>query len=158
MRSDCVQIFMYVSSRMNVLAPNLSAIVGTTTAAKLLGVAGGLAALAKMPACNVHVCPHLSPPSTSLTLSFSCIAPRRAKESRHRLLLRHRPQTHRLHLPMRARHLHTSRVPAQDPADDRREMRLGCKDGSGEVEARWCVAIPLPPPSLSLCFSHGHWD
>jgi U4/U6 small nuclear ribonucleoprotein PRP31 len=40
---------------MNVLAPNLSAIVGTTTAAKLLGVAGGLSALAKMPACNVHV-------------------------------------------------------------------------------------------------------
>ncbi|KAF5333081.1 hypothetical protein D9611_002310 [Ephemerocybe angulata] len=48
-------IFMYVSSRMNVLAPNLSAIVGTTTAAKLLGVAGGLAGLAKMPACNVHL-------------------------------------------------------------------------------------------------------
>ena len=46
---------MYVSSRMNVLAPNLSAIVGTTTAAKLLGVAGGLGGLAKMPACNVHV-------------------------------------------------------------------------------------------------------
>lgn len=40
---------------MNVLAPNLSAIVGPTTAAKLLGVAGGLIALAKMPACNVHV-------------------------------------------------------------------------------------------------------
>lgn len=40
---------------MNMLAPNLSAIVGTTTAAKLLGVAGGLAGLAKMPACNVHV-------------------------------------------------------------------------------------------------------
>lgn len=49
------QIFMYVSSRMNVLAPNLSAIVGTTTAAKLLGVAGGLGPLAKMPSCNVHV-------------------------------------------------------------------------------------------------------
>lgn len=47
---------MYVSSRMNVLAPNLSAIVGTTTAAKLLGVAGGLGGVAKMPACNVHVC------------------------------------------------------------------------------------------------------
>ena len=46
---------MYVSSRMNVLAPNLSGIVGTTTAAKLLGVAGGLTGLAKMPACNVHV-------------------------------------------------------------------------------------------------------
>ena len=40
---------------MNMLAPNLSAIVGTTIAAKLLGVAGGLNALAKMPACNVHV-------------------------------------------------------------------------------------------------------
>ena len=40
---------------MNVLAPNLSAIVGTTTAAKLLGVAGGLAGLAKMPSCNAHV-------------------------------------------------------------------------------------------------------
>ena len=52
---DELQIFSYVSSRMNVLAPNLSAIVGTTTAAKLLGVAGGLSALAKMPACNVFV-------------------------------------------------------------------------------------------------------
>jgi len=49
------KIFAYVSSRMNVLAPNLSAIVGTTSAAKLLGVAGGLNALAKMPACNVHL-------------------------------------------------------------------------------------------------------
>ncbi|KAJ3501353.1 hypothetical protein NLJ89_g9374 [Agrocybe chaxingu] len=49
------KIFMYVSSRMNVLAPNLSAIVGTTTAAKLLGVAGGLAGLAKMPGCNAHL-------------------------------------------------------------------------------------------------------
>lgn len=42
---------------MNVLAPNLSAIVGTTTAAKLLGVAGGLSGIAKMPACNVYVRP-----------------------------------------------------------------------------------------------------
>ncbi|KAH0587330.1 hypothetical protein H2248_006130 [Termitomyces sp. 'cryptogamus'] len=49
------KIFMYVSSRMNMLAPNISAIVGTTTAAKLLGVAGGLAGLAKMPSCNVHL-------------------------------------------------------------------------------------------------------
>lgn len=49
------KIFSYVSSRMNMLAPNLSAIVGPTTAAKLLGVAGGLTALAKMPATNVHL-------------------------------------------------------------------------------------------------------
>jgi U4/U6 small nuclear ribonucleoprotein PRP31 len=51
-----LQIFMYVSSRMNVLAPNLSALVGTSTAAKLLGVAGGLTGLVKMPSCNVQVC------------------------------------------------------------------------------------------------------
>jgi len=67
-----IQIFMYVSSRMNVLAPNLSAIVGTTTAAKLLGVAGGLNGLAKMPACNVHVSfePHSLP--SSVLLNFHC--------------------------------------------------------------------------------------
>lgn len=49
------KIFSYVQSRMTVLAPNLSAIVGTTTAAKMLGVAGGLAAVAKMPAGNLHL-------------------------------------------------------------------------------------------------------
>lgn len=49
------KIFHYVQSRMTVLAPNVSAIVGTTISAKLLGVAGGLAALAKMPAGNVHL-------------------------------------------------------------------------------------------------------
>lgn len=62
---------MYVSSRMNVLAPNLSAIVGTTTAAKLLGVAGGLAGLAKMPACNAHVRLSAAKISTLLNGSFS---------------------------------------------------------------------------------------
>lgn len=40
---------------MNILAPNLSVIVGTSTAAKLLGVAGGLTAFAKTPAGNVHL-------------------------------------------------------------------------------------------------------
>lgn len=48
-------IFNYVRGRMSMLAPNLSKIVGTTTAAKLLGVAGGLGGLAKMPSCNVHL-------------------------------------------------------------------------------------------------------
>ncbi|CAG8647296.1 17579_t:CDS:10 [Acaulospora morrowiae] len=46
-------ILEYVESRMTLIAPNLSAIVGSTTAAKLLGQAGGLSALCKMPACNV---------------------------------------------------------------------------------------------------------
>ncbi|KAG8832986.1 U4/U6-U5 snRNP complex subunit prp31 [Serendipita sp. 400] len=49
------KIFTYVSSRMNILAPNLSAIVGTGTAAKLLGVSGGLKAFSNIPACNVTV-------------------------------------------------------------------------------------------------------
>ena len=62
---------MYVSSRMNVLAPNLSAIVGTTTAAKLLGVAGGLTGLAKMPACNVHVGIDFCPSPQVLTARLS---------------------------------------------------------------------------------------
>jgi hypothetical protein len=34
---------------MNVLAPNLSAVISTNIAAKLLGVAGGLATFAKTP-------------------------------------------------------------------------------------------------------------
>ncbi|KAJ3314623.1 AP-1 complex subunit mu-1 [Blyttiomyces sp. JEL0837] len=45
----------YVESRMNLLAPNLTAILGSTTAAKILAVAGGLTALSKIPACNLQV-------------------------------------------------------------------------------------------------------
>ena len=63
---------------MSFVAPNLSAIVGSTIAAKLmgqqpdsavvscvaaynyylilLGIAGGLTALSKIPACNIQVC------------------------------------------------------------------------------------------------------
>ncbi|KAI0723004.1 Nop domain-containing protein [Earliella scabrosa] len=67
------KIFMYVSSRMNILAPNLSAIVGTTTAAKLLGVAGGLSGIAKMPACNVY----LLGAQKKIAAGFSSITQRR---------------------------------------------------------------------------------
>lgn len=49
------KILEYVESRMSFIAPNLSIIVGAATAAKLMGVAGGLTSLAKMPACNVLV-------------------------------------------------------------------------------------------------------
>ncbi|KAL1920468.1 uncharacterized protein VTP21DRAFT_845 [Calcarisporiella thermophila] len=48
-------IMEYVASRMSLIAPNLTAVVGSTTAARLLGAAGGLTALTKMPACNVQV-------------------------------------------------------------------------------------------------------
>lgn len=49
------KIFEYVESRMTFIAPNLSMIIGASTAAKILGIAGGLTKLSKMPACNVLV-------------------------------------------------------------------------------------------------------
>ncbi|EAA00197.5 AGAP012142-PA [Anopheles gambiae str. PEST] len=49
------KIFEYVESRMTFIAPNMSMIVGASTAAKLVGLAGGLTKLSKMPACNVQV-------------------------------------------------------------------------------------------------------
>lgn len=47
------KILNYVESRMTFIAPNLSIIVGASTAAKLLGLAGGLTNLSKMPSCNI---------------------------------------------------------------------------------------------------------
>ncbi|MEW5303488.1 MAG: hypothetical protein WDW36_006174 [Sanguina aurantia] len=52
---DKKTILEFVESRMHKIAPNLSAVVGTEVAAKLMGVAGGLLALSKIPACNVQV-------------------------------------------------------------------------------------------------------
>ncbi|KAH8933172.1 hypothetical protein BDL97_18G016200 [Sphagnum fallax] len=49
------KVLEFVESRMGFIAPNLSAIVGSAVAAKLMGVAGGLSALSKMPACNVQI-------------------------------------------------------------------------------------------------------
>jgi U4/U6 small nuclear ribonucleoprotein PRP31 len=49
------RILAFIESRMALLAPNISAILGTTIAAKLLVLAGGLSALAGMPACNIQV-------------------------------------------------------------------------------------------------------
>ncbi|KAF7227135.1 pre-mRNA processing factor 31 [Nothobranchius furzeri] len=47
------RIYEYVESRMSFIAPNLSIIVGASTAAKIMGIAGGLTNLSKMPACNL---------------------------------------------------------------------------------------------------------
>ena len=49
------RIFAYVESRMALMAPNLSAILGASTAAKLLGAAGGLTNLSKMPASHLYL-------------------------------------------------------------------------------------------------------
>ena len=43
----------YVQSRMSVFAPNLTELIGSLTAAQLINYAGGLAGLAKTPACNI---------------------------------------------------------------------------------------------------------
>ncbi|CAA0814146.1 pre-mRNA processing ribonucleoprotein binding region-containing protein [Striga hermonthica] len=50
-----MKLLDFVESRIGYIAPNLSAVVGGTVAAKLMGTAGGLTALAKMPACNVQL-------------------------------------------------------------------------------------------------------
>ncbi|KAL9098194.1 MAG: hypothetical protein Q9163_006100 [Psora crenata] len=43
----------YVQSRMNIFAPNLTALIGSLTAAQLLNFAGGITGLAKTPSCNL---------------------------------------------------------------------------------------------------------
>lgn len=50
-----MKIFEYVESRMAFIAPNVSAIVGASIAAKLMGAAGGLTKLSKMPSNNISL-------------------------------------------------------------------------------------------------------
>ena len=52
-----LQIIKFVEGRMHQIAPNMSAAIGSEVAARLMGVAGGLLSLSKMPACNVQVRP-----------------------------------------------------------------------------------------------------
>jgi len=56
---DIVQIqselTQFVESRMESLAPSVCALVGPGVAAKLVGLAGGLAELSKIPSCNLQV-------------------------------------------------------------------------------------------------------
>ena len=49
------RMFEYVESRMAFIAPNLSAIIGAPVAAKLMGAAGGLTNLSKMPSGHVQL-------------------------------------------------------------------------------------------------------
>lgn len=53
--ADKAAILKLVQLRMHQVAPNLSMAIGTEVAAKLMGVAGGLDALSRMPACNIQV-------------------------------------------------------------------------------------------------------
>lgn len=52
---DKSTVLSFVESRMSRIAPNLSALAGTNVAAQLVGLAGGLTALSKIPSCNIQV-------------------------------------------------------------------------------------------------------
>ncbi len=60
---DKADILKLVQMKMHHIAPNLSAAVGTEIAARLMGIAGGLTNLSKMPACNVQVSRRLVSPT-----------------------------------------------------------------------------------------------
>eukprot|EP00124_Ichthyophonus_hoferi_P001605 Ihof_evm5s88 gene=Ihof_evmTU5s88 len=47
------KVLEYVESRMSFIAPNLTYVCGASTAAKIMGAAGGLMSLCKIPSCNV---------------------------------------------------------------------------------------------------------
>ena len=49
------QLTQFVQSHMEGLAPSVCALVGPIVAARLVGLAGGLAELSKIPACNLQV-------------------------------------------------------------------------------------------------------
>ena len=49
------KLLNFVESKMAVIAPNVSALLGSTIAAQLIGLAGGLEGLTKIPSCNVQV-------------------------------------------------------------------------------------------------------
>ena len=55
----------FVESRMSALAPSICALVGPSTAAKLVGIAGGLGQLSKIPACNLQVLGQIKQNATS---------------------------------------------------------------------------------------------
>ena len=48
-------LIQFVAARMELIAPNLVELLGSNVAAKLIGLAGGLKELNKIPACNVLV-------------------------------------------------------------------------------------------------------
>jgi U4/U6 small nuclear ribonucleoprotein PRP31 len=48
-------VLKYVESRMSRFAPNLCILTGSRIAAQLVGLAGGIVALSKIPSCNIQV-------------------------------------------------------------------------------------------------------
>jgi U4/U6 small nuclear ribonucleoprotein PRP31 len=59
------ELTRFVESRMESLAPSVCVLVGPSTAAVLLGLAGGLAELSKIPSCNLQVLGQVKATSSS---------------------------------------------------------------------------------------------
>eukprot|EP01025_Chloroclados_australasicus_P005229 TRINITY_DN11512_c0_g2_i3.p1 TRINITY_DN11512_c0_g2~~TRINITY_DN11512_c0_g2_i3.p1 ORF type:complete len:512 (-),score=105.42 TRINITY_DN11512_c0_g2_i3:646-2181(-) len=53
--NDRQMILQFIERRMHKVAPNLTAAIGASVAAKLMGQAGGLQKLSQIPACNIMV-------------------------------------------------------------------------------------------------------
>lgn len=49
------EITKFIEARMEGLAPSISALIGPSLAARMVGLAGGLQAFSKIPACNLQV-------------------------------------------------------------------------------------------------------
>ena len=49
------EITKFIESRMEGLAPSISALIGPSLAARMVGLAGGLQSFSKIPACNLQV-------------------------------------------------------------------------------------------------------
>lgn len=70
-----VKIYQYIESRMSFIAPNVSVIVGPSTAAKILGLAGGLINLSKMPSCNIMLLGSQKKTLSGFSMSSSTVLP-----------------------------------------------------------------------------------
>ncbi|KAI9914610.1 hypothetical protein PsorP6_007863 [Peronosclerospora sorghi] len=55
LEKDKNMILRFVERRMKYLTPNVSHLVGTRIATQLIGLAGGVADLARIPSCNLQV-------------------------------------------------------------------------------------------------------
>lgn len=49
------EMITYINSRMDIIAPNVSAVVGSEVASQLISLAGGIERLSSIPACNIQV-------------------------------------------------------------------------------------------------------
>ena len=59
------ELILFVESSMESLAPSICALIGPSTAAQMLGMAGGLHELTKIPSCNLQVLGQVKHTSTS---------------------------------------------------------------------------------------------